>query len=73
MTGRACRLRSPTSKASRRKIISGGNLPDQASALKAKGKPAYNPDGGHPNDGGQTIIATIVHASLVNRAAKTSN
>lgn len=39
-------------------------------ALKAKGKPAYNGDGGHPNDAGQTIIATTVHAALTNKATK---
>jgi len=33
-------------------------------ALKAKGKAAYNDDGGHPNDAGQKIIATTVHAAL---------
>ena len=42
-------------------------------ALKAKGKAAYNPDGGHPNDAGQTIIATTVHAALANKAAANGN
>jgi len=46
---------------------------DVHGALKAKGKAAYNPDGGHPNDAGQTIIAKTVHAALVNKAAANSN